>query len=380
MEQPFYFGSVVSKRVFLNRTQDLERLHQNMSNGVNTILISPRRWGKTSLVKKACETLKDKDIRFVFLDLFRVSTRKQFLEHFSTEILKATQSGTDQILQNIRKFFSKLIPEISFSTDPTAELSFKISWKEDEWPEEEILDLPQKIAEELGIRLIVCIDEFQDLNSFDKDFQFQKLLRSHWQHHRQVSYVLYGSKRSLMNDFFTRQAMPFYAFGDLMFLDRIPANEWKDYIIWRFDLFGKKIEEDIALRIADLMQEHSYYVQQLAYVTFLNTKQLADKEVLDFSLDMMLQQNQILYRKIVDDLTASQIEFLKALSEGVEQFYKKKIMKKYDLGSVGNIKRVKEALEAKEVVDFFEGRAQFLDPAFALWFKKYYLQHSIHGI
>jgi AAA+ ATPase superfamily predicted ATPase len=377
MEQPFYFGTVVSRRVFLNRSKELDRLHQNMSNGVNTILISPRRWGKTSLVKKATETFKDQEIRFVFLDLFRIASRKQFLEHYSVQVLEATQSDAQELLRNLRKFFSKLIPELSFSSDPQPEVSFSLHWKDEQWPEEEILDLPQKIASEQNIRLILCLDEFQNIASFDKEHSFQKLLRSHWQHHTDVSYILYGSKRSLMNEFFTSQSMPFYGFGDLLYLEKIVASEWQEYIMRRFQLFGKEIDPDTALRISQLMECHSYYVQQLAYVTFLNTKQKAANLDLELALEVMLQQNQILYRKMVDELSSPQIEYLRALSEGVSQFYKKKNMKKYDLGSVGNIKRIREALEAKEILDFFEGKPQFLDPAFALWFKKYYLRWNI---
>ncbi|MBR9860601.1 ATP-binding protein [bacterium] len=373
-EQPFYFGTVVNRRVFLNRKAELKRLSTNIEHGVNTVVISPRRWGKTSLVHKATDSFSKGEVIFVFLDLFRVASRKQFFEHYASAVLKATETKSDELIRSIQTFFSKLIPELSLSPDPNAELSFKLSWRDDEVPESEILELPQKLAEEKGKTIVMCIDEFQNLADFDKDYELQKLLRSHWQHHSAVNYILYGSKRSLMNRFFTEQNLPFYGFGDLMFLSKIEKKEWTSYIQKRFLLFNKSVDENVAEEIADLMDCHSYYVQQLAYVTFLNCDRHAGKKELDQAVEIMLYQNQILYRKIIDDLSAHQIEYLRALTEGVTQFYKKKNLKNYNLGSIGNIKRIKEALEQKEVLDYFEGNPLFLDPGFALWFRKWYLK------
>lgn len=374
--EPFKFGEVVSSSIFLNRKDDLSRLHTNFKSGVSTILISPRRWGKSSLIKKAAETYKDAKTVFVFMDCFRVHTREQFFEEFASKVIAATTTKMEERLQAIKTFFGNLVPEIGISPDQHNEVSFKLKWNKT-LPEAAILDLPQTIAKERGLKIILCIDEFQNISWFDGKHHFQKELRSYWQHHTEVTYCLYGSKRHLMVKFFNKVSMPFYRFGDLFFLEKITRDHWQQYIVKRFSLFDKKIDKQLAVQIADLMQCHSYYVQQLAHITFHRTESSVTEEILKASVVQLLENNQILYQRILEDLSPPQIEFLRAMTDGVTSFYSKKVNKNYELGSVGNIKRIREALESKEVIDLFSKRPTFVDPVFELWFNAVYLQRPV---
>ena len=374
--EPFKYGEVVSSSVFLNRKTDLERLHNNFSSGVSTILISPRRWGKSSLVKKAAETYKDKKTVFVFMDCFRVHTREQFLEEFASQIVAATTSKVEERLQAAKRFFGNIVPEVGFSADINSEVSLKLKWNKI-MPESAILELPQTIAEDKGIKLVVCIDEFQNIAQFDSKHRFQKELRSYWQHHTGVTYCLYGSKRHLMVKFFNKVSMPFYRFGDMIFLEKITKDHWEQYIVKRFALFDKKISKTLAAQIADYVQCHSYYVQQLAHITFYRTEKETTEAILKKAVIQLLENNQIMYQRVIEDLSPPQLEFLRALSDGVTSFYSKKVNKQYDLGTVGNIKRVREALETKEVIDLFGKHPTFVDPVFELWFKTYYLNRPV---
>ena len=66
MKSPFKYGSIVTDNYFVNRNKEINKLHNNFYSNLNTVLISPRRWGKTSLIKEACRTIKNKNIKFVF--------------------------------------------------------------------------------------------------------------------------------------------------------------------------------------------------------------------------------------------------------------------------------------------------------------------------
>jgi uncharacterized protein len=374
--EPFKFGNIVSSSSFLNREEDLRRLHVNFKSGVSTILISPRRWGKSSLVKKAAETYLDKKTVFVFMDCFKAHSREQFLEEFASQIVEATTSKVEERLQAVKKFFGNLVPEIGFSADINSEVSLKLKWS-NVLPESAILDLPQTIALDKGIKLVVCLDEFQNIDQFDKKQRFQKVLRSYWQQHTAVNYCLYGSKRHLMVKFFNKVSMPFYRFGDMVFLEKIARDHWERYIVERFGHFDKKISGSLAAQIADFVQCHSYYVQQLAHITFYRTDVETTEDILKSAVIQLLENTQIMFQRVIEDLSPPQVEFLRALSDGVTSFYTKKAMKSYNMGSVGNIKRIKEALETKEVVDFFGKTPTFVDPVFELWFKTYYLNRPV---
>jgi uncharacterized protein len=223
METPFAYGRLVTDQNFTNRMEEIKQISQNFTSGTNTVLISPRRWGKSSLVKKAAlETgATSGSIRFVFIDMFNVRTEEEFYKELFEKSIQSVSGKIDDVIGNIRKFITRWSPEISISPGSEIKFTLHLNWKELKKQPDEILDLPEKIAAEKKIRIIVCIDEFQNISFFDDPPAFQKKLRSHWQQHKSAAYCLYGSKRHMLMDVFTSPSMPFYKFGDMIFLAKI---------------------------------------------------------------------------------------------------------------------------------------------------------------
>lgn len=131
--------------------------------------------------------------------------------------------------------------------------------------------------------------------------------------HRNTAYCLYGSKRHLLMDFFTSPSMPFYRFGDILFLEKIPESYWVPFIVGRFSTTGKRITEKQALTIAASAENHPYFVQQLAQAVWLRTLKKCEDSLIYNTLDELLDQYTILYQKEVEQLTNPQLNFLKAL-------------------------------------------------------------------
>jgi hypothetical protein len=144
------------------------------------------------------------------------------------------------VIESARKFLSHLLPTVSFSPDSKAEISFGIGWETVQKNTDEILNLPEKIAKEKNISVIVCIDEFQSIADFPESLAFQRKLRAHWQHHHNVAYYLYRSKRSMLLDIFSNASMPFYRFGDIMFLQKISNQKWGKFIKKTFRRYKQK--------------------------------------------------------------------------------------------------------------------------------------------
>ena len=126
---PFVFGKSVSQDVFTDRIAETRRLKLNFEYGVNTILISPRRMGKTSLVKKVMSLVDSDKVKVVYLDVFHCRTEEEFLNAFATSVIKATSTRWEEWTKNISKFFSRIVPKIEIGTDPinNFELSFDIA-------------------------------------------------------------------------------------------------------------------------------------------------------------------------------------------------------------------------------------------------------------
>lgn len=273
-----------------------------------------------------------------------------------------------------KKFLKQWVPKITFSPDAQHEFSFGLNWSEVKRQPNEILNLAEAIASDKGFKIVVCIDEFQNIGYFDDPLAFQKKLRSHWQHHQNTSYCLYGSKRHMLMEVFASPLMPFYKFGDMMFLDKIHTEYWKKFIFESFKSTGKKITKNQAVRIASLAENHPYYVQQLAQLCWLRTEMKVEDSVINEALESLVLQLSLLFQSMTESLSTKQVNFLNALLKGAKMFSSKETLEKYNMGTSANITRIKNALIAKEIIDEQTGKIEILDPIYAIWLRDFYFR------
>ena len=347
----------------------MKRLLANFTNGINTILISPRRYGKTSLVKHVAEMVDSKEIKLVYLDAFACRSEYDFYNQFSAAVLQQTSTKIDEWRQTAADFLSRLMPKISFSADPTQEVSLSLGITPKTHAPESVLALPQQVAEKQNCNIVVCIDEFQQIGEFSDSLIVQKRMRTVWQHQNRVSYCLFGSKKHLMNTMFQSRSYPFFKFGDMLFLENIPIETWVPFLCGQFAKEGKSLPETIAREICDAVDSNSHYVQQLAYLTLLNTKSETTEEDLEASVDDLLAENELLFISQTEKLTTYQLNFLRAIRSGVrDDFGLAAVRDEYNLGSASNIKRLKEALVEKEIIDRTANGYDFADPVLKIWF------------
>lgn len=364
----FIFGTPVTGDNFTDREKETRRLHANFTHGVNTILISPRRWGKTSLVKKVIDSVRDEDIKIVYMDVFACRNPEEFYARFAESIVRQTSSKSEEWIENINSFLHRFSPKLKLSAGSELELtlSFDVAPKKEDAGS--ILDLPEKIAGKKNCRIVVCIDEFQQIGEFKDSITFQRQLRSVWQHQQRVSYCLFGSKKHLMTSLFAKTSNPFYQFGDIIFLDKIPTSNWKEYIMSRFQSSGKKISEELAEKVCTLVDNQSNYVQELAWILWINTDKVAHAEDLDSSFLELLDHNSRLFERMTETLTATQLNFLKAITEGVhKEFTRQEVLTSYHLGTASNIKRLKDSLLQKDLIDISNSTIYISDPVFRHW-------------
>ncbi len=254
------------------------------------------------------------------------------------------------------------------------DFSVSFDWNEVKKSPDDILNLPEAISKKKKLKIIVCLDEFQNIAFFDDSLAFQKKLPAHWQHHKIASYCLYGSKRHMMTELFENKSMPFYKFGNVMFLEKISQSYWIEFITKSFEKTKKHIKKEVAVKISELMENHPYFVQQLAHTAWDLTHKICTEKELNLAIDKLLNQHTILFQREVDNITNNQINFLKALCKNVKHFSSAETLIEYKLGSSGNVNRIKESLKKKEILDITPGNIEFIDPLFKLWFINIYLR------
>ncbi|MFM9837065.1 MAG: AAA family ATPase [Cyclobacteriaceae bacterium] len=373
-KNPFKFGEIVGEGSFCNRTKEIARLKQAFSDSQNVVLISPRRWGKSSLVDESIARHKGK-LLVAAVDCFGITSSEQFLEVYLKAVLKS-ESKLTNIVKTAKEFLQSMAPYISFSVGESEEIKIGLSLPRGKFDPTEILALPQRIAEARGIPFLICVDEFQKIQEWPEGGKFLEKLRSVWQKHQKVSYCLYGSKRHLMSGIFNDSSKPFFRFGDTLFLEKISSDHWVKFIAEQFSGSGKKITEQVATLLVEMVKAHSYYVQYLCRLCWGNAEKEVTESVVRESFDQLLADMLNLFRAQTEHLTRYQVNYLTAFISGERKMSSNRVINHYQLGSQGNIKRIEKSLQDSEIMDFFTGEPELNEPYFEPLFRKHFIGNS----
>lgn len=379
IEPPFIYGKTVSSIAFTNREDEQKKLIMNLTQGINTMLISPRRWGKSSLVEHAMKEVKRTypDVRIVMLDLFTTATQQEFLELFTREVIKASSAKWEDWLQTGKTFFKQIVPKVSFGMNPKTDFEIQFDWNELQRYPDEILSLPERIAKAKNCRFIICIDEFQNLTEYEQFEILEKKMRAAWQKQKLTSYCLYGSKRHMMTGIFNEPSRPFYRFGDIMLLEKIKREKWTTFIQRNFKRTGKRISKAHANWIPTMMNDHSWYVQQLAHYTWQKTTDEVGEQQLLGALNELIYANSPLYQREIEILSKKQVNLLKAIARREQRLTSSEVLAQYDLGTSATVVKNRKILELGDVIHEQNDLYEFLDPAFELWFKRVFFGEGL---
>lgn len=371
MGKAFVYGMSVGGDNFTDRIEETKRIKLDFENGINVILISPRRMGKTSLIKKVISEMDSPEIKVVYMDIYDCRSEYDFYNRFAETMMKSTGNQLEQVMENIKRFLVRVSPKLSFGPEPNSEFSVSLGITPRDYSPEEILDLPERIAKEQGIRIVVCIDEFQQIGEFADSLTVQKRLRGVWQHHQHVSYCFFGSKKHLMENIFQSRRMPFYQFGEMLHLKCIPTEYWVPFICSRFEKCGKKISEEYAARICHTVKNYSSYVQQLAWNVMAETEIEVNEESFTEGFNALLEQNSSLFIQQTEGLTTYQLNFIRLLCNGIHSgFNTQSVVELYSLGSKSNVDRIKKCLIDRELITIEKEGVFLADCVFELWFKR----------
>ena len=165
MKSPFQFGTLATKENFIDRDEDRALLKQLLTSHINVMLISPRRWGKSSLVKRTLDelTASKKDIKVCFIDAFSIGSEAEFYRTFASKVIGCTSSKFEKWAKDAKQFLNGVVPQLVIKDQINDFMAFDVKFKPEEKDKLTILQLPETLAKQKGIHIIVCIDEFQQL-------------------------------------------------------------------------------------------------------------------------------------------------------------------------------------------------------------------------
>lgn len=256
---PFKFGTIVEDEYFTDRVNELEQIKQMLDSENHLVLISPRRFGKSSLVAKALQQIGRPSITIDFMKVLNV-------EDLASQILRQVfRIHKFEKIKHLMKFF-RVVPTLSYNPmTEGVDVSFVPSVDKSSAMLEDSLELLEKVSSAKN-RLIVVFDEFQEVNSIDKTLA--KLLRAIMQRQKGLNYIFMGSQESMMEEIFEKKKSPFFHFGERMNLKKIPYEDFYAYIESRLPDMPASQKAAITEEILKFTDVHPYYTQQLSAAVY----------------------------------------------------------------------------------------------------------------
>jgi uncharacterized protein len=373
-ENPFVFGEIIDEANFVNRTDELSQLVRDLGDGQKVFLLSPRRFGKSSLVALALLKLKKRHIHTVNLTVSSYSSYAQFLEKFAEKVLRAA-GPWERVKDWATRFARQVKPDVNINMS-TGEISLSLGKGAGFDPSPiapDVFALPGELTKSAGFRMAICLDEFQQISQFNGG-SVENALRNQVQEQREVGYVFAGSQPSLMEEMLSAKR-PFHKAGPQMFLDKIPAKHWKDFITRHFRKRGRMLDDpglETLLASADLIP---YDVQRIAHELW-DYAELKDKRQLDVSdvnsvIDTLVTSQSTYYELLWEQLSARQRAALQAIAyRGASEIYSQGVREEFRLGPASSVQKALQSLDSRDILDRYKGRYFFLDPLFPCWIRK----------
>lgn len=289
MENPFKFGTIVEAEYFTDRVNEVAYIGQFLKSANHLVLISPRRFGKSSVVSKA---VKESGRKSITLNLQSVTSVSDFSAKILREFFKIHP------MERVRHLIShfRIIPTISSNPVTGAmDVSFQPGSPQNELLED-VMGLLEQAHSDRD-RLIVVLDEFQEIRDITPNFD--KILRSIMQAQSHINYILLGSQESMMTDIFEDKKSPFYHFGQLMRLGKLPREDFFLYLSERLESVFPDEHELLANKILDYTGCHPYYSQQLAAnVWQIGVMQTGGKDSFQAAINQIVLSHALDYERL----------------------------------------------------------------------------------
>jgi hypothetical protein len=374
MENPFVFGEIVDQERFVDREQELAELIRDMGDGQKVFLLSPRRFGKSSLVALAFLKLRKRHIRTAIIPVSSYANYTQFLEKFAEKVIRAA-GPWNRVKDWMGRFMQRVRPEASYNVlTGEIEVSLGKTASADPAPiAPDVFALPGELAAKGGFRMAICLDEFQEVRNFDSG-SVENALRNEVQRQREVGYVLSGSQPSLMEGMLSPRR-PFHKAGPKLFLDKIPAAAWKAFIPAQFRRRNHSLTEaalEHLLEAADLIP---YDVQRIAHELWdyaeLKGKQKLGEEDVERVVEGLVKSQSTYYERLWEQLPARQRAVLRVIGQrGPDDLFSQSVRGGFQLGPGSSVQRALQALLGKDILDRYQKRFFFLDPLFKHWIQR----------
>jgi AAA+ ATPase superfamily predicted ATPase len=371
LQNPFRFGDPVHGDFYMPLPEFDQLVGKFIDNRIHTVLMGPRRFGKTSFVLRLLEEQEEQGRVCLFVDIFNITSHRDFLQ----QILRALRSKRTwrERLKNWIETIPRLRPKLMVENEVTSGLpTFSLSTDvtDDKDVKETILDVFAAI-ERLGDQVVVAIDEFQKIAEIDDEGWLEATLRTQMQQLSNTTFLFTGSRKSLISDMLNNQSRPFYRSCQTLEFPAV-GEEFIDWIVNRFSLVGITCNREALHELRREVQNTPNYLQMACFhLVAMGVDRVGLSEIRAV-LRTIVSQNAYAYQTLLNTLTAVQQRSLRLAAKVGSQVFAKDVLERYEISSAASMASAIKTLKEKEILD--EGSARgvviFDDPLFAIWLRE----------
>ena len=364
-QNPFIISGYLSPEYFCDRQAETARMLNAIENGRHITLFSPRRMGKTGLIKHLFyQATKKKDFTPVYLDIMATTSLREFCEVFGKAVLTAIGKN-EALMKKILKRLSALRLKLTidqFTGEPALSLDVNNAREA-----EKSLDTIFRYIAGQPYRIAIAIDEFQQITNYPEK-TLEAILRTHLQTVNNVCIIFSGSRKHILTEIFSSPDRPFYNITEIMEIEGIEAEAYKNFIREKFTKGSISISTPALERIIEITRLHTFYVQYFCNRLYSEHRKI-DTDNVDRTLIAILRENEPVYASYLNLLTATQYRVLKAiaLNGGIENPLSKGFISQYELGAASSVSQAVRSLSDKEFVFFTNNRYQLNDVFLGQW-------------
>jgi hypothetical protein len=375
MDNPFVYGEVVPTGAFINRVVELARLVGDLDAGQKVFLISPRRYGKSSLIRQALAAVSRRGALTVDVTVSSFSSYVAFLEGYARALM-AAETRWDRARTWLKEAIGSARTEIRYAPGESALGALTVSFpavksdRDISRLAQDVFALPGRLAEVRKRKVVVALDEFQAIGEFNGG-SVESAMRAAVQHQREVGYVFAGSEPSLMERMLSPKR-PFYKAGPVMRLEKIPADEFAAALDSRFTRSGLKPEEGLGEAIVELAGNLPYDVQRLAHETWDEVRAAGGRRAtvdhLHQALSRLLSEQETMFEALWQRLTLAQRAVLRAVViENGHSVLSEDVRTRHRLGGTSTIQAALTALLRDDVISREGRRYTVVDSLLREW-------------
>lgn len=365
---PFRFGDVATGQHFTDRTSELKELVRDLRSGQSVLIISPRRYGKTSLITAVRERLRKQRTLVAYVDLLRTTTKERFANQLATALYDGLTPAVERAVHRAGELFQSLPlrPKITLNQDGTPSFEFTAAPGTNDIDQtiERLLELPQQVASRRKRQAVLVLDEFQEIMTLDPELPAR--MRGIFQFQTDVAHVFLGSRQHLLRQVFTDANSPLYNSAKVFPLGPIGRDAFSQFIIERFDSTSIEITQDAVVHLLDITGGHPHDTQKLAYFTWALTEESetsARRDSVERALAAAIATDTARYTELWDGLTTNQRRLLEAIAQVApsDEVLSEEFRRRHQLGAYATVERALDALVDRGLVQR-EGRARVTVP------------------